>query len=150
MPQDFDLVQRLDIIKEACAGKRVLHLGCTNYPYTEDAIRLNMLLHFDLEKVATDLWGLDADQAGIDILASYGSKQIVLGDLEKLDQVGIHGAFDVIVAGEIIEHLDNPGLFLDGIQRFMGKDSLLIVTTVNAYCGMRFFYYGARGKGGRI
>ena len=150
MANDFDLVQRLDIIREICSGKRVLHLGCTNYPYTEDAIKLNMLLHFDLEKVATDLWGLDSDQAGINVLTAHGSKQIMLCDLERLDHLDLDGTFDVIVAGEIIEHLNNPGLFLKGIRRFMTKDSVLIVTTVNAYCAMRFFYYGARGKRGRI
>src|SRR5258706_9980620 len=150
MANDFDLVQRLDIIRETCRGKRVLHLGCTNYPYTQDAIDLNSLLHFDLEKVAADLWGLDSDQAGIDALVALGTKQIMLGDLERLDQLDLNDTFDVIVAGEIIEHLNNPGLFLQGVQRFMNKDSVLIVTTVNAYCAMRFFYYGVRGKRGRI
>lgn len=150
MADDFDLVQRLDIIKEICLGKRVLHLGCTNFPYTEVAIDNDMLLHSELEKVASDLWGLDADQAGIDILTANGLKQIIFGDLEKLEEVDLDESFDVIVAGEIIEHLNNPGLFLNGIRRFMSQNSVLIVTTVNAYCAMRFFYYGARGKRGKI
>ncbi|MEP6787086.1 MAG: methyltransferase domain-containing protein [Acidobacteriota bacterium] len=150
MANDFDLVQRLDIITEICAGKRVLHLGCTNYPYTEGAISNDMLLHSALEKVSSDLWGLDADQAGIDILTANGSKQVIFGDLEKLEEVDLDDAFEVIVAGEIIEHLSNPGLFLSGVQRFMNRNSVLIVTTVNAYCAMRFFYYGVRGKRGKI
>src|SRR5580765_3540270 len=150
MANDFDLVQRLDIITNICAGKRVLHLGCTNYPYTQDAINNNMLLHSDLEKVTADLWGMDADQPGIDILISNGSKQIIFGDLERLDEADLDDTFDVIVAGEIIEHLNNPGQFLSGVQRFMNRNSVLIITTVNAYCAMRFFYYGARGKRGKI
>ena len=56
--------------------------------------------------------------------------------------------FDVIVAGEMIEHLSNPGLFLKGIQRFMSKDTKLLITTINAYMGMRFWIYGLRGQGG--
>ena len=31
----------------------------------------------------------------------------------------LNETFDVIIAGEMIEHLSNPGLFLKGIQRFM-------------------------------
>ncbi len=108
-----------------------------------------MLLHFELEKLCGDLWGLDADQEGIDILTEHGSRQILRGDLEKLHEVDINGKFDVIIAGEIIEHLNNPGLFLNGVKRFMAPDSVLLLTTINAYCSFRFFYYGARGKRGK-
>jgi SAM-dependent methyltransferase len=108
-----------------------------------------MLLHFELEKICSDLWGLDADRRGIEILESHGSKQILQGDLERLSEVPLDKTFDVIVAGEIIEHLNNPGLFLNGVKKFMSKDSILLLTTINAYCAMRFFYYGARGKRGK-
>ncbi len=150
MHKDFDLIQRLDLIKELCAGKSVLHLGCTNYPYTEDSIRDNSLLHFELEKISKDLWGIDSDQAGIDVLVSHGSKQIVHGDLEKLEELQLDGPFDVILAGEMIEHLNNPGLFLQSVSTLMGRDTILIITTINAYCGMRFLYYGVRGKRGKF
>ncbi len=149
MHKDFDLVQRLAIIHELCAGKRVLHLGCTNYPYTNEAIDSNMLLHFELEKICSDLWGIDADQEGIDILRSHGSENIIFGDLEDLSNVPLNLAFDVILAGEMIEHLNNPGLFLEGVKKFMSGETVLLLTTINAYCAMRFFYYGARGKRGR-
>lgn len=149
MHRDFEVVQRLEIIKEFCSGRKVLHLGCTNYPYTQEAIESDMLLHFELEKICSDLWGLDGDSTGIEILRSHGSDQIFNGDLENLAAVPIEGTFDVIVAGEIIEHLNNPGLFLNGIKSFMNKNSVLLLTTINAYCAMRFFYYGARGRRGK-
>ena len=149
MRTDFDLVQRLEIIRQFCVEKKVLHLGCTNYPYTNEAIDSDMLLHFELEKICAELWGLDADQAGIDILKNHGSERIFRGDLEKLDAASVEGPFDVIVAGEMIEHLNNPGLFLNGVKRFMGPDSVLLLTTINAYCAFRFFYYGARGRRGK-
>jgi SAM-dependent methyltransferase len=147
--RDFESIQRVALIREICTGKRVLHLGCTNYPYTEDAIASNMLLHFDLEKVVPDICGIDADREGIDILERHGSKNLVQGDLEHLENCPLDMTFDVIVAGEVIEHVNNPGLFLNGIKRFMNEDSELILTTVNAYCAMRFFYYGARGRRGK-
>ena len=150
MIKDFSLVQRLDVIREMCAGKRVLHLGCTGAPFTAEAIESNMLLHFVLEGVAADLWGLDTDLAGIETLKSHGSKQIIYGDLEHLDAVELDQTFDIIVAGEIIEHLSNPGLFLGGVKRFMDAETLLILSTINAYCGMRFLWYGVRGKRGRV
>jgi len=147
--RDFQSVQRVDLIKRICTNKRVLHLGCTNYPYTKEALDAGMLLHHDLERVAGELWGIDSDQRGVDALTQLGSKNIVVGDLEQIGECELETQqFDVIVAGEIIEHLNNPGLFLSGIQRYMGPETLLVITTVNAYCAMRFFYYGLRGKGG--
>lgn len=147
--EKIKLVQRISFIENLCAGKKVLHLGCTNYPYTLDAIEKQMLLHFSLEKIAAEIYGFDFDEEGLDILASHGSNNLYQADLEKLGDVPVNETFDVIVAGEMIEHLNNPGLFLEGIKRFMHPSSRLVITTINAYCGMRFLQYGLRGKGGR-
>ncbi len=148
MNKKFELVQRVEFIKKACVGKKVLHLGCTDYPFTKRAIENNMLLHFEIEKTASELYGFDFDQKGIDILEQAGGKNLFRADLEKLEDVWLNETFDVIIAGEMIEHLSNPGLFLRGVQRFMNKDTKLIITTINAYSGMRFIIYGLRGKGG--
>ena len=148
MSEKFELVQRVDFIKKACKGKKVLHLGCTNYPYTKQAIESEMLLHFELEKVSRELYGFDFDQAGLDILKEANVTNLYQADLEKLGDVALDEKFDVIIAGEMIEHLSNPGLFLQGIKRFMNDDTELVITTINAYCGMRFLIYGLRGKGG--
>jgi SAM-dependent methyltransferase len=143
------LVQRVKFIKDACRGKSVLHLGCTNWPYTREAIENNMLLHSELEGLASELYGFDFDQRGIDELSASGVAGLHRADLERLDEVPIDRKFDVIVAGEMIEHLNNPGLFLKGIQRFMSPETRLLITTINAYCGMRFLVYGLRGKHGK-
>ena len=144
----MQLVQRVDFIKESCADKKVLHLGCANYPYTQDSIDNEMLLHFDLEKIAGKLYGFDFDEKGLDILGKAGAENLYRADLEKLDEVPLIETFDVIVAGEMIEHLNNPGLFLNGVKRFMTAETRLLMTTINAYCGMRFLWYGLRGKRG--
>lgn len=144
----MQLVQRVEFIKRLCAGKKVLHLGCTNWPYTAEAIEHDMLLHLELNEIASELYGFDYDQEGIDLLAARGITRLYRADLEKLEDVELGETFDVIVAGEMIEHLNNPGLFLKGIQRFMNADTKLVITTVNAYCGMRFAIYALRGRGG--
>jgi SAM-dependent methyltransferase len=144
----FELVQRVDFIKDICLGRSVLHLGCTNYPYTKDAIENQMLLHFELEKIASEIYGFDFDQEGLDLLREKGSGNLYKADLEHLEDVALTKTFDVIIAGETIEHLSYPGLFLDGIKRFMSTEASLVITTVNAYCAMRFVQYALRGNGG--
>jgi SAM-dependent methyltransferase len=148
MKKKISLIQRLEYLKEISTGKKVLHLGCTNYPYTDDSLNDNSLLHLELAKVAADLYGFDFDQRGLDILAARGVQKLYAADLENLDQVGLDEKFDVIIAGEMIEHLSNPGLFVKGIKRFMSPRTYLVITTINAYCGLRFALYALRGKGG--
>lgn len=144
----FPLVQRVEYLKNLCLGRKVLHLGCADYPFTETAIKQQTHLHFDLMQIASELYGFDYDQPGIDVLEKHGVKHLYQADLEKLDEIELDETFDVIIAGEMIEHLSNPGLFLRGIKRFMNRESNLVITTVNAYAGYRFFVYGLKGKGG--
>lgn len=144
----FTLVHRVPFLKDLCKGKKILHLGCTDHPFTEAVIKNDMLLHFELGKIASEIYGFDYDQEGIDVLKSHGTKHLYLADLERLENVPLDETFDVIIAGEMIEHLSNPGLFLKGIQRFMTAETKLVLTTINAYCGMRMLIYGFRGKGG--
>lgn len=141
-------VQRIEFIREFCRGKRVLHLGCTNWPYTQESIKNGMLLHSDLAEVSREVHGFDVDPKGIAELTRLGYRNLYEVDLERLDGVEIDEQFDVVVAGEMIEHLNNPGLFLDGIKKFIHPETRLLLTTINAYCGMRFFIYGLRGKKG--
>ncbi|MGB7070319.1 MAG: methyltransferase domain-containing protein [Pyrinomonadaceae bacterium] len=148
--ENFELVQRIEFIREASTGKKVLHLGCTNHPYTKEAIENNMLLHLELEKICRELYGFDFDQEGLDALRNAGGRNLYKADLEKLDDVPIDEKFEVIIAGEMIEHLSNPGLFLRGIKRFMTDESSLVITTINAYCAMRMLIYGLRGNRGSI
>lgn len=41
--------------------------------------------------------------------------------------------FDVIFAGDLIEHLSNPGLFLEAAKRHLKPGGRLIITTPNAF-----------------
>lgn len=144
----MEMVQRVSFIKSKCEGRKVLHLGCTNYPYTQESIDEKMLLHFELAAIASELYGFDFDQEGLDVLAGTGTPNLFRVDLEHLEDLELDTTFDVIIAGEMIEHLNNPGLFLKGIQRFMHRDTELVITTINAYSALRFVLYGLRGKGG--
>lgn len=150
MKNGFRLVQRLKLIQDISKGKSVLHLGCTNWPYTQEAIDADMLLHTRLGETASELYGFDFDQEGIDTLAAAGFPNLYRADLQNLAAVDLEKKFDVIIAGEMIEHLNNPGLFLEGIKRFMHERTQLVLTTINAYSGMRFFVYGLRGQGGSL
>lgn len=142
------LVQRVEFLSTRCQARSVLHLGCTNHPYGAEALRAGTLLHSRLQAVASRVVGFDADAPGLAELERLGVPDLHEANLERLEEMALDETFDVIVAGEIIEHLSNPGRFLHGVRRFMRPDSALVVTTINAYCGLRFAQYAVRGRGG--
>jgi ubiquinone/menaquinone biosynthesis C-methylase UbiE len=142
------LVDRVSFLKEVARGKKVLHLGCTGYPFTEEIIKNEAMLHFELQREARELYGFDFDREGLETMRAHKVKNLYFADLENLQAVELDETFEVIIAGEMIEHLSNPGLFLRGIRRFMRPETNLVITTINAYCGMRMWTYGLRGRGG--
>ncbi|MCM3878415.1 MAG: class I SAM-dependent methyltransferase [Thermoanaerobaculia bacterium] len=144
------LVQRLEFLDGICRGRSVLHFGCTNWPYTQTMLGAGGLLHLRLAKTARELWGLDSDPEGLRVLGGHGVPNLVRGDAEALDSCPLDRNFEVVLAGEILEHLSNPGLFLRGVRRFLAPEGRLVLTTVNAYCGFRFAQYFFRGRGGAV
>jgi SAM-dependent methyltransferase len=143
------LVQRLDYLKELCSGRSVLHLGCADWPYTEQHWDKGLILHRALREFSGELWGIDNDRESLDLLAKQGARNLHVANLERLEDSDVDRCFDVILAGEVLEHLPNPGLFLRGVQRFMAPETVLCITTINAYCAMRMVQYAVTGRRGR-
>ncbi len=82
--------------------------------------------------------GIDLDTESVERLVSgHKRTNVRTGDVEKLEDLA-PAKFDVVVAGEIVEHLNNPGLFLSSVSGVLDPDGLLIITTTNAYCLRRF------------
>ena len=44
----------------------------------------------------------------------------------------------MVVAGEIIQHLPNPGMFLRSVRSVLRPEARVVITTINAYCLRRF------------
>lgn len=75
---------------------------------------------------------------GVDILAEEAEKMrdqgydVRVGDAESLSNLDIDQV-DVIVAGEVIEHLSNPGLFFNEASKVTGDDGELLISTPNPH-----------------
>lgn len=110
-----------------------MHLGAADYNN-----EMVCGLHRALMKVADTVIGLDIDTAGIERARAEGIQNIYYGDLEDLGKVNIQEKFDIIAAGGVLEHLSNPGLFLDGIKRFFTPTTEMIIETPNAFSVHRF------------
>jgi len=120
---------RFEFLMSRARNKKVLHIGCADGH-----------LHRFLGSVASELWGVDLSEERIADMRRVGYRNIYQGDAEQLQRIpelrGQH--FDAIIAGEMIEHLNNPGLFLDGCRFLSSANTEVIITTPNIEYNPRF------------
>lgn len=123
-------------ILSQCEGKRVLHLGCVgnNDSSTEHKVAASpSTLHTRLSAIA-NVTGVDISADAVEEYRRNGiCDNILIGDVEKLGELGLSPEFDLIVIGDLIEHLSNPGHMLNGVRALCTKDTRVILTTPHAF-----------------
>lgn len=111
---DVPVVDREAFILERCTGKRVLNVGCNG---TDGRAGL----HKRIGEVAEVAYGMDREGADYCVDLDY------LPDFHDLaESLDV----DLVVCGEVLEHLANTGYFL---QQLHGMDTPVIITVPNAY-----------------
>jgi SAM-dependent methyltransferase len=126
-------VDRLDALVDAARGRRVVHVGFVD-ELLERKRAEGVWLHERLAGVAAALVGLDSSEEGVARARELGHEAYAV-DAQSADAIralGLEPA-EVVIAGEIVEHLDAPGPFLRALRELVGPDGLLVLTTPNAY-----------------
>ncbi len=129
-------------LTKLCMNRNVVHLACAAWPFTAELIVNGDLLHAKLHDVAENLTGVDICSEGLEILRSrFG--ELYEADLLCIDQFSrfvdqLPWAPDVFVAGELIEHLDQPGRLLENCHAVMPQTSKLVITVPNAFSAKSF------------
>ena len=136
---------RESFLMSICKGKRVLNLGCGDAIAFSDRIQRGRHLHRLLADVSGSLHGVDLHANTIQKLRDeYGVDNLHVANVERLD-IDFGTDFDVIVAGELIEHVNNPGLFLESVSRYMSATTRFVITTPNLH-GLKVFIYSLVGR----
>jgi predicted TPR repeat methyltransferase len=135
---------REKFLVDCARGKRVLHLGCADAIHFAQHAAQGRLLHELLRGVAQSLHGVDLEPKAIARLKAHlREDRLYAANVEQL-AIQFGTGFDVIIAGELIEHLNNPGNFLRSISQYMGAETQLIVTTPNLLSA-KVFLHSLRG-----
>jgi hypothetical protein len=129
------LVERVPWIVRRCTGQAVLNLGCMHAPNTREAIRAGLHLHMAILPVCSRLTGVDIDLSARELLppdhATHDLRRADVCDPQELGWAIAARPYDVVLAGELLEHLANPGLCLTTIGALL-PTATLIVTVPNA------------------
>lgn len=121
----------LFLVSEA---SQVLHVGCSDHPLTESLLSGTGLLHSRILEVNPQTIGFDLSRTGLSLLETrYPNASFMHGNAEQLDTFFPPERFDLIVAGEILEHLSNPGSFLDSCATVLSESGTLLLTVPNAF-----------------
>lgn len=130
---------RVELLLEFCKDKRVAHVGFVDERRMETKLGEGKWLHARLAAAAESIVGLDLAEEGVDWAKEQGfeAHAVDAQSPEAVAGLGLDPA-DVVVAGEIIEHLDAPGPFLRAMRELLTPDGLLVVTTPNAYKLLNF------------
>ena len=115
------LDSREKIILKYIRNKKVLDLGA-------GSIRCRFLHRF-VAKYAREAVGLELDKKRAENLRKRGYK-IVLADAQNFN---LNRKFDVILAGDLIEHLTNFDGFFKSAYKHLKKDGCLIINTPNIH-----------------
>lgn len=111
---DAPVVDRVSYIVEQCRGKRVLNLGCASG-----------VLHEAIAGVAHEIYGVDIER---------GAHTWLVCDLDAVPEQVYAAAKDleieVMVAGEVVEHLISPGYMLNMLRLLACP---LVVSVPNAF-----------------
>lgn len=105
-------------------GKRLLDVGVVDH-FTDSGQQL----HRRLARVAAESLGIDVLRDGIEALRRDGFDARVC----DITRDSVEGQFDVIVAGEVIEHLGSPEAVFRLGQRNLVRGGCLVLTTPNPY-----------------
>jgi 2-polyprenyl-3-methyl-5-hydroxy-6-metoxy-1,4-benzoquinol methylase len=122
-------IERFDVIREVCRGKYCLDVGLVgdlDHHLREPA---KWVFHH-VRTVARRAVGMDIDGNALARVHQDSPGLLVCGDAERF---AFRDRFEVIIGGEIIEHLSNPGAFLECCRGSLTPDGVLVLTTPNTF-----------------
>jgi SAM-dependent methyltransferase len=132
LPVGVRVCDRVSYLVERATGRSVIHLGFVDARNMQEKLDSSAWIHAQLADAATRIVGVDADAPGVAAAQGlgYDARVIDCQDIEGVKVANLEPA-ELVVAAEIIEHLDRPGDFLDAVRPLIAPEGKLIITTPN-------------------
>ncbi len=124
---------RINEILDLVKGPEVLDVGCAGHrirPSEPDWLHGRLRERFHVT-------GIDISEFNITLLRNLGFDNL---HVQSADSFELGRQFDTIVAGEVIEHVSNPGQFLARARRHLLPDGRLVLSTPYAFSLMHVLY----------
>lgn len=119
-------VDRVSYLAAQATGKTIVHIGCTG--------RLDEVLR----KVSKKCYGIDVQPLNRPDFYQCNLDALAYDDLPKYDDA------ELVICGEVLEHLSNPGFFLISVREAYPVP--VIFTVPNAMCEAAAEWLVKRGR----
>lgn len=120
-------MSRIERITELVDGPTVLDLGCVQHSAAK--VDTDGWLHKHLAARYDTVVGVDIVSDGIEAMRTQGYS-VRYADVTQM-QLDVRA--DTVVAGELIEHISNPGMMLDRIREHLRPHGSLVMSTPNPW-----------------
>lgn len=132
-------VEKTSYIESICQHKKVLHVGCTNYPNTKSRLLNGKLLHQHLLETAREVHGIDIDSDGLNFLRENGFTNIFELDAVELQKKNefLSDTYDMVILADIIEHVPDPKSVILGAISRINHNGEILISVPNA-----FYWFG--------
>jgi len=129
---------RMEVIERIVEKKDIIHFGCADHiEIIEAKIAKNIWFHKRLLSCANKCIGIDNNKSAVDFLKSKLSIPDLYClniDKEEIPSEITGRHYEFLILGEIIEHVDNPVMFLNTVHnKFKNHADRIIITTPNAF-----------------
>ena len=109
-------------------GMKCLDIGCGGGILSEK-----------LKRLGASVTGIDASENAIKVAKDHSLKSrlqidykcITTSELLELEKKNVKNKFDLVIASEVIEHVNNREIFLSDIAKLCRAGGLVIFTTIN-------------------
>jgi 2-polyprenyl-3-methyl-5-hydroxy-6-metoxy-1,4-benzoquinol methylase len=128
------VVDRLDALVELVRGRRVIDVGFADEGMMAAKRARGAWLHEVVTEAARECIGIDSDEDAVRRAQELGFTAHVadVEDAAALRALALEPA-EVVLAGELIEHLDRPGAFIDAVAPLVAPEGALVLTTPNGH-----------------
>lgn len=128
------IVDRQSFLASTCQDKTILHIGFGDAGAKDITQSEGRWVHDAIVKNASRVIGLDIDESSVRQAREEGleAHRVDCTDSEAMTALGLPHV-DLILLGETIEHVGNPGGLLRAIRALSAPSTDLIITTPNAY-----------------
>lgn len=130
-----EVTDRAQFIVDRARGRRVLDVGCVAHDV--ERMKSDLWLHGRIAAVAQSCLGVDVLDEGVAHMRELGFDAVAHDLSAGPGPVAERGPFDVIVAGELIEHVPAMDMLFSAARDLLTPDGELVVTTPNPWAPHR-------------
>ena len=128
-------MKKVDYLMQYFNGPCILDVGCASHFPEPDSL---YWIHGRIRRKFIDVYGIDINKDNLKILENLGYSNIYLKNAESFDFGSLK--FDTVFAGELIEHLSNPGLFLKMAKESIKDNGRIIIRTPYPFALINMIY----------